>query len=158
MLKRVAVLGFVFGCLVSVAAAAPVVTKCGSPIKSIVKTEIDFFTTNSESPVTLSGTFVSFNVPAGASRCVRVRFSAIANCPNACFLRAFANSTELNPAWVANPLRFSQDATNGGSAHSFEWAGRVGPGKQISRIKVQTGNTISNAEIGPYTTTVEIME
>lgn len=58
---------------------------------------------------------------------------------------------------VANPLRFSQDATNSGSAHAFERAERIGPGHVI-RIKVQTGNTCCVASIGPYTTSVDVME
>jgi hypothetical protein len=156
--KQAGVFALAFASLISVAAAAPIVTLCGSPINSIVKTNIDFFNTSSEIPVNLAGASAQFNVPVGESRCVRVRFSAVANCPHACFLRAFENLNELNPAWVVNPLRFSQDATNGGTAHSFEWVGRVGPGRHTITIKIQTGNSISNASIGPHTTTVEIMK
>lgn len=138
------------------AAATPVITRCGALVNSIAKTEINFFTTNSEQPVVLAGTVVSFTVPAGASRCVKVRFSAIANCPNACFLRAFVDTVELNPKWTINPLRFAQAPQNSGVAQSFEWVGRVGAGQHAVQIKIQTGNVIANANIGPFTTVVDI--
>lgn len=138
--------------------ASPVVTKCGALVSSTAMTEIAFFSSPSEVPVVITGTTTSVNVPPGESRCIRVRFSAIANCPNACFLRASENDIELNPAWVVNPLRFSQDSTNGGTAHSFEWVGRAGAGKHTIRIRMQTGNTIANADIGPWTMTVDVMQ
>jgi hypothetical protein len=156
ILKQSAVLALTFVSLISVAAAAPVITSCGAPVSSIVKTVIDQFSTSSEQPVTLVGTGVGFTIPAGQTRCVRVRFSAVAECPANCFLRAIANDTELNPAWESSPLRFSSDSINGGTAHSFEWAGRVGPGAQQIFIKVQTGNSLEIARFGPMTTTVEI--
>jgi hypothetical protein len=142
----------------SVAGAATVTTQCGASIRSFTKTNIDFFSSSSESPVNITGASANVIVPAGQTRCVRVRFSAVANCPNSCFLRAFANSNELNPSWVVNPLRFSNDLMNSGTAHSFEWAERLGPGTYLVRISFQTGNTISAANIGPYATTVEVME
>ena len=155
---KAGILALAFAALVSVASAAPVVTQCGAPIKSIVKTDIEFFNTTSEAPVTIPSASVTISVPAGATRCVRVRFSAIANCPNACFLRAFENVNQLNPAWVSNALRFSSDQTNNGMAHSFEWAGRVGAGLHTIRIKIETGNICCVASIGPMTTSVDIME
>jgi hypothetical protein len=156
ILKQSAVLAVTFGSLISAAAAAPVTTSCGAPVSSIVKTVIDQFSTPSEFPVILVGTGVNITVPAGETRCVRVRFSAVAECPHNCFLRAFANNTELNPAWFSSSLRFSSDSINNGTAHSFDWAGRVGQGQQTIFIKVQTGNSMDNARFGPFTTTVEI--
>ena len=41
---------------------------------------------------------------------------------------------------------------------TVEWAERLGPGTYVVRISFQTGNTIAAANIGPYTTTVEVME
>jgi hypothetical protein len=158
-IKHIALAGFMIGSLSGPALADPVITKCGRLLEAIVKTEIESFTTNSEiPPVNIRGANAVFRVPAGETRCVRVRFSAIANCPLSCFLRAFVDDQQLNPAWVANPLRFSTDDTNSGTAHSFEWVGRVGAGRHIARIQMQTGNESENANIGPYTTSVEILE
>ncbi len=83
--------------------AAPVAIECGPLIKSVVKTDIEFFTTSSELPVPLKGAAVSFSVPAGRTVCVRVRFSAIANCPLSCFLRAFVDNTQMNPQPFPTP-------------------------------------------------------
>ena len=159
ILKQSAVLAIAFGSLISATAAAPitpVTTSCGAPLSSIVKTVIDQFSTPSETPVILVGTGVNITVPAGETRCVRVRFSAVAECPHNCFVHAFANTTPLNPVQSSSSLRFSSDSINNGTAHSFEWAGRVGPGQQTIFIKVNTGNTIEDARFGPFTTTVEI--
>ncbi len=138
--------------------AAPVAIECGPLIKSVVKTDIEFFTTSSELPVPLKGAAVSFSVPAGRTVCVRVRFSAIANCPLSCFLRAFVDNTQMNPAAFSNPMRFSTDNTNGGTAHSFEWVLRVGPGRHTARLTIGRGNTIDSANIGPWTFATDIHE
>ena len=163
ILKIAAMVVLTGATFMSVAAAAPVTTQCGRLISSVTKTNIDFFTSASElPPVFISGAGVNVNIPAGVTRCVRVRFSAVAACPHACFLRAVASSdagtNELNPAWTSNPLRFSQDGTNGGTAHSFEWVERLGPGQHLVRISFQTGNEIDPANIGPWTNTVEVLE
>lgn len=99
MLNRAGVLALAFASLISVAAAAPIATQCGRLVSATVKTDIEFFNTSSEQPVIIPNAGVVINVAVGTSRCIRVRFSAVANCPNACFLRAFENSNELNPAW-----------------------------------------------------------
>ena len=144
--------------LAGTAQSAPIATQCGPLIKSIVKTDIDFFTTNSEIPVNFKGAAAALTVPAGKTNCVRVRFSAVANCPLSCFMRAFVDSTEMKPAWVSNSLRFSTDNTNGGTAHSFEWVTRVSAGQHTVRLTMQTGNTIENANIGPWTFADDIQE
>ena len=144
--------------LASTAQAAPIATQCGPLIKSIVKSDIDFFTTNSEIPVNFKGAAATFTVPAGTTNCVRVRFSAIANCPLSCFMRVVVDTTEMKPAWLSNALRFSNDKTNSGTAHSFEWVTRVSAGQHTVRITMQTGNTIENANIGPWTFAVDIQE
>ena len=145
--------------LTGTAQSAPIATQCGPLIRSIVKTDIDFFTTNSEAPaVNIKGAAASFTVPAGKTRCVRVRFSAVANCPLSCFLRAIVDTAEMQPVWFSNALRFSTDKTNGGTAHSFEWVTRVGAGQHTARLTMQTGNTIEDANIGPWTFAVDIQE
>jgi hypothetical protein len=142
---------------VPVANAAVVTTTCGPLLKSVSKTNIQFFSSSSELPVNIPGG-VTVKVPSGETRCIRVRFSAVANCPNSCFIRAIAGTNELNPAWVSNPLRFSSDATGDGTAHSFEWVERVGTGEYVVKISFQTGNSSFVADIGPYTLTVETLE
>ena len=134
MLKLAIVVVVTCASYMSVAEAAPVTTVCGASIKSVTKTNIDFFSSSSEQPVNITGAAVNITVPAGQTRCVRVRFSAVANCPHSCFVRAFANTNELNPSWTANPLRFSNDLMNSGTAHSFEWAERLGPGDTSSEL------------------------
>jgi hypothetical protein len=156
--KPAAVLSLLALPLAGAAQAAPITTQCGPLIKSIVKTDIDFFTTNSEIPVNFKGAAANFTVPAGATNCVRVRFSAVANCPLSCFMRALVDTTEMKPAWFSNALRFSTDDTNGGTAHSFEWVTRVSAGQHTVRLTMQTGNTIENANIGPWTFAVDIQE
>jgi hypothetical protein len=159
LLKQTAVFALAFASLVSVAQAAPIQLQCGASVKSIVRTNIDVFNTTSEIPVNITGAAATFDVPAGNKQCVRVRFSATASCPNACFLRAILdNTSELNPAWSANPLRFSLDGVNAGTAHSLEWVALVGPGSHSVQIKMQTGNTCCTASIGPWTTSVDILE
>jgi hypothetical protein len=101
---------------------------------------------------------VTFTVPAGTTQCVKVRFTAVAECPLSCFLHAAENNNRLHPAFPANGTRFSTDDTNAGTAHSFEWVKRVGPGSHTVQVKIQTGNTLENAKFGPYTTTVELTQ
>jgi hypothetical protein len=86
----------------------------------VSKTNIEFFSSSAESPPVNIPGGVTVNVPSGEKRCIRVRFSAVANCPASCFIRAIAGTNELNPAWVSNALRFSTDDTYAGTAHSFE--------------------------------------
>jgi hypothetical protein len=159
IVKLAAVVALAFASLISVGEAAPVGIPCGASIKTIARTNVDLFNTTSETPVRITGTGASFSVPAGDPQCVRIRFSAIASCPNACFLRAILdNNDELEPAWGANPLRFSHDAVNGGTAHSFEWVALVGPGSHSVHIQMQTGNTCCTASIGPWTMMVDLMK
>lgn len=156
--KPAAVLALLVLSFAGPAQAETLVTQCGPLIRSIVKTDIDFFTTNSEVPVNFKGAQAAFTVPAGRTNCVRVRFSAVANCPLSCFIRAIVDTTEMKPAWFSNALRFSTDKTNGGTAHSFEWAARVGAGNHTVRLTMQTGNTLEDANIGPWIFAVDIQE
>jgi hypothetical protein len=156
---RATLLGLFLSGMVSAAAAEIVTTRCGAPIRSITRTETEFFTTSSESPVKMPGTTAAFTVPPGAERCIRIRFSAIANCPLSCFVRAFVGDTLMNPgAFSQEPPRFSTDGTNAGTAHSFEWVLRVGPGRHATRIEISRGNTLEQADIGPYTVVIELTE
>jgi hypothetical protein len=147
--------------VISAAEAAPVTTICGSLIRAIHKTNVDQFSFSSETVPTPAPGGIQVTVPNGQTRCVRVRFSAEAECPNNCFVRAVATkgptTNELNPA-APDIFRFSSDGMNNGTAHSMEWIERLDEGTWSIRVNFVTGNSSFTAKIGPYTTTVEVLE
>lgn len=125
-------------------------------IAALARAEHVVVNSSSEIPVFVGGSGITIDIPADKTRCVRVRFSAVAECPLSCFLRAVADTNELNPSWTSNALRFSSG--DEGTAHSFEWVERLGAGEHTIKISTQTGNSSVVAKIGPWTHTVEVLE
>jgi hypothetical protein len=84
-------------------ARAEIVTRnCGVPILSKVVTGNDLFETTSRTFTRLRGAVVTVTVPAGQTLCVKVRFTAGVTCKGssgneACFIRALADNSEMNP-------------------------------------------------------------
>ena len=141
----------------SASVAAPTVlhTVCGSTISTATRTATGTFETPSEIPVLVPGGQFVVTVPAGTQRCIKLRFSAGAYCPHGCFLRVLDSNGLFQPSANTSPiLRFANN--NEVEAHSFEWVQRVGPGRHIVKLQIQTGNTIANAVFGPYTIVLEV--
>jgi hypothetical protein len=159
------ILVLVSGSFMSVAEAALVTTNCGPILRSISKTNNGVFNTTSEGAGEAIPGAVPVNVPAGETRCVKLRFSAVAACPASCYLRAVAISdgTEIilhpNTLFTGTPLRLSNDAPGSeGTAHSFEWARRLPPGNYAVQILVASGTSASAVRLGPYTIALDILE
>ena len=128
--------------LCSPASATISTFQCGAPIKSTVKRMINnSFTTTSTAFVNVPGAGVTVNVPAGQTRCVRVRFSAVASCSGAggCYIQVHDS---LSPFHFGPNASFAtgQPAS---AARSYEWVGRLDAGSHPIRIQaaVNTGVT-----------------
>ena len=147
--------------MISSAAAAPVVTSCGAPISSIVRTDNFASSTTSTAfgPVP-GGANAVVNVPAGTTRCIRVTFSASANClggdlNEVCFIRAIENGSELNPI-TGGTLGFTPSDESAKSANSFQWAKRVGPGSHTIIIQRRVNAAATNFTTYFWSLTVEV--
>jgi hypothetical protein len=129
---------------------------CGAEIRSTVKTEDTVSTTNSTTFVRLPGAAVSFSVPSGATRCVKVTFSAQGACsatsaPDVCQVRAVG--AHLLPKG-AKTIKTSA-AT---ASHSFEWVSRVGAGNYTVRLHRRVANAETEFRIDDWTLDVRIHE
>lgn len=138
----------------SMAKADSLVASCGPIVRSAVRTTTAPFTFTLESYVDVPNSAFVVNVPAGKTQCVILTFSASARCPHACFVRAIGTTIGLDPDAPSN--RFAQGEVHG--AHTFQWAKRVSPGTETIRIQITRGNTLDDADIGPYTTRLEVRE
>jgi hypothetical protein len=117
---------------------AAVLTRCGSHISSLVKTQIAQSSAQSTFFATVPGAVLSFSVPAGQTRCIKVLFTAQASCRatganDTCFIRATDNGAELHPHGQGEQIFVTEDSTPGG--HAYEWVGRVGAGSHTVRIE-----------------------
>jgi hypothetical protein len=107
---------------------------CGTPIKSIVRTEKSAWSTTSQTYKDIYGTTMNLVIPAGASQCVKVRFSAPATCSEEkCFVRAIATNTTLDPGQV--PFTMNSGAAQTAGTYSFEWVKRLNPGTYQLRMQ-----------------------
>jgi hypothetical protein len=135
-------------------------TSCGTAISSLVRTENAPSVTSSVAFVPVVGAVTGFTVPAGASRCVKVFFSAKAACrgPTAvtdfCFIRATINGVEMLPQGAGIQTFVSEDPTE--NAHAYMWVRRVGPGNQVVRIERRVGNAATGFLLDDWTFDVQL--
>ena len=141
------------------ASNAAVVHKCGAPISSIVKTEIAAFTTGSTSFVNVPGASAKVTVPAGATRCVKVRFSAEASCSQTgvfdlCALRVVVPGVVTFDPPI-NGVNFVVE-NNNLEARSFEWVKILEAG--VHTVVVQAGVQVAGTtfSIPIWTLDVEV--
>jgi len=117
------------------APAAPVVTECGSLEKSIVRTEKESALISSATFTPVPGATVVVSVPSGQTRCIRVTFSAFADCGNNyCYIRSVSNSAAMYPNVSEDESAFAQ-GTNVTEAHSFTFVARVGSGNRTIVVR-----------------------
>ena len=145
--------------LCSPASADPGVlsTSCGAPISSTVKRGVDMQQTIASNNVyvNVTGAGVKVNVPAGQTRCVRVRFSANLTCDSPsdvshCYVKV---ADDLSPfLWDPSVALATHEA---GGAHSYEWASRLSAGSHVIRIQA-TKNTGVTFMIHHWTMAVDI--
>jgi hypothetical protein len=155
LMARLPSLALLLAGFVSTASAdPPLSTQCGAVIRSTTKTTTDPFTFTAETVVDIPNAAFFVSVPAGTTRCVVVTFSASARCPHACFVRAIETSSGLEPDIASN--RFAQGDVH--RAHTFQWAKRLPPGAHTVKIQIGRGNTLDDADIGPYTARLEFRE
>jgi hypothetical protein len=135
-------------------------TNCGPPISSQVRTQNAPSVTNSVAFVPLAGAATNFAVPAGASRCVKVLFTAKAACrgPAAvtdfCFVRALLNGVEMPPQGAGFQTFVSEDPTE--NAHAYMWAVRIGAGNHVIAIQRRVGNAATSFLLDDWTFDVSL--
>ena len=152
---------FAIGSLVgSSANAVNINIGCGSNISSFVRTENAPTVINSVAFVNIPNAVFGFNVPAGASRCVKVVFTGEAACrgPAAigdfCYIRALDNGVEMFPQGAAFQSFLSEDATENG--HAYEWVSRFRAGNHLIVIQRRVGNAATSFLLDDWTFDVQI--
>jgi hypothetical protein len=131
----------VFIAFISPLSSATVTHNCGSTIRSIVKTEEDGnFRTISSQFVNVTGASALITVPAGTTRCVKVRFSASATCPNDvdlafCALRVLTGGVTFDPVPYGG-VRIAS-GFNALTTHGFEWVKRLAPGSYMIQLQAR---------------------
>jgi hypothetical protein len=136
------------------AGATPVPHSCGKVMNSFVKTEMSPFTTYSNVFKEVTGAYQTITIPAGTSRCVKVRFSADAFCNNAaghCLVYVSTDSANFDPAGY----RVLQ-AWGGESAASFDWVKRLDAGTHTIHVKAAVYYGGALFSIDSWTMDVEI--
>jgi hypothetical protein len=151
---RLVWLGLFLAGPMSTASADPVTTQCGAVIRSTIKTTTDPFTFTAETVVDIPNATFFVSVPADTTRCVVVTFSASARCPHACFVRAIGTNIGIEPDLASN--RFAQGEVH--RAHTFRWAKRLSSGAYTVKLQIGRGNTLDDADIGPYTARLDLRE
>src|SRR5262245_44779979 len=115
--------------LSSSASATVITTKCGQLDRNVVKESYNkTFTTSSASLVHLPNASLTVNVPNIETRCIKVRFFAVADClPNGIFKNCFVRVVE--PGFVSFPpvIQFVANQSDA-EAHGFEFATTLGQG------------------------------
>jgi hypothetical protein len=112
---------------------ANVSVTCGAQVGGLVRTENAGLSFSNTSFATLSGSGVSVTVPSGATRCIKVLFTAEAGATNFCYVRAILDGIVMSPDGGGAQALVSHDTTNNG--HAFEWARRVGSGTHTVSIQ-----------------------
>jgi hypothetical protein len=138
--------------------AAPLKTSCGAPVQSFVLTQTQsapHFQTTGTNFVRLMGAAQNVVVPAGTTRCVKVRLTARVSCQGdggnaTCYLRAVANNVEMSPGPIGDSdVRFS-----------YEWVTRLSPGTHLVQIQARrvADNSGAIIRIDDWVMDVEILK
>jgi hypothetical protein len=135
---------------------------CGAPIQSSVITGNDLFETTSKLFVRVRGAVLTMTVPAGQTRCVKLRFTAGVTCrgssgTEACFIRAVVDSDEMRPQPGGNQGLSGRLLRPTGLA--YEWVKRLSEGQHVIQIQVRTLNVPENITVGinDWTMDVEVL-
>lgn len=145
----------------SLSAAAPVTHTCGKPLGSVVLTETVAFTTSSTDFVQVPKARRAITVPAGQTRCVKVRFSAETGCSvtgnaDGCFIRVgVLNGTIFDPPINGITFGYEDDSFR---VRSFEWVKRLGEGAYIISAQAAVQNAATQFNIQVWTLSLEITE
>jgi hypothetical protein len=144
----------------SSAGAVLLTTVCGSAVQSIVRTENAASVINSVAFVNLPGAAIGVTVPVGASRCIKVVFTAEAACrgptsvSDFCVVRALDNGVEIPPQGGGAQVFLSEDATE--NAHAYEWVKRIGPGNHTILLQRRVGNAFTSFLLDDWTFDLQI--
>ena len=142
--------------MLSSSALATVITiKCGQPDRSVVKEFFNkSFTTSSTTSVDLPKANLTVNVPNLETRCVKVRFFAVADClPNAQFKNCFVGVVE--PGFATFPPHVELVANQSdGESHGFEFATTLGQGSHTIQMQALTDG--ATLDIYHWTFEVEV--
>ena len=138
---------------------APVLTTCLNNLGSYVLTQKAATSMSSTSFVAVPGAAVTFTVPAGKTRCVKVLFTAETACTpsaavDACYVRVQDNGVNLNPSGEGYQTIDSEKAD--AQAHAFEWVGRVNEGSHTITIQQKVGNVATSFYLDDWTFDVGI--
>jgi hypothetical protein len=125
---------------------------CGAQTGNLIRTENASLTFSNTGFLTLPGSGVSVNVPAGATRCVKVLFTAEAGATNFCYVRAVDNGIPMFPDGGSLQALVSYDST--AAAHAFLWVRRVGAGSHT--ISIQRRVSAGSCGIDDWSVDVEV--
>lgn len=125
---------------------------CGAQTGNLIRTENASLTFGNTGFLTLPGSGVSVNVPAGTTRCVKVLFTAEAGATNFCYVRAVDNGIPLNPDGGGFQVLVSRDSS--ANAHSALWVRRIGAGAHT--ISIQRRVDTGSCGIDDWTVDVEV--
>jgi hypothetical protein len=136
-------------------------TPCGDYTQpNLVRTQSTPGVTSSVGFVNLPGSGFAFNVPAAASRCVKVLLTAETSCTgyagdDFCYVQALIDGAPMDPDGANFQAMDSEDAT--ASAHAYEWVGRVGPGAHNLVIQQRVGNANTVFRTDDWTQDIQIL-
>jgi hypothetical protein len=132
---------------------------CGAEQANFVRTQSTQGTTNATVPVVFPNSLMTINVPDGASRCVKVLFTAETSCTGAagldyCRVQALIDGVPMDPDGAGFMTIDSEDAT--GDGHAFEWVKRVGEGPHTISITRAVGNAATTFTHDDWTMDVSL--
>jgi hypothetical protein len=137
------------------AAAPPITTTCGPLINSVVKTKQAYAYAPSTEFSVLPDAETTVIVPPGRNYCIRVVFTAEAEC-RFCYVLAMVGATRMNPDGGAFQL-FS-NAGIYAKSYSYEWVLRRGPGSHVVRIFWREGEGSDQFRVYLWTLAVTVQE
>jgi hypothetical protein len=133
---------------------------CAGLVGTIIRTQNAAAVYNNTAFAQIPGAGIFVSVPAGASRCVIVRFTAGAACRGSasvsdfCYIRAVANGIQMFPQGFNLQTFVSEDFTP--NAHGYEWTRRLGPGRHLISIQRRVASSATQFYLDDWTFEVEI--
>jgi hypothetical protein len=143
----------------------PITLNCGPQVLNTIKTSVQGSFTNATNFTLLQGARLpEVEVPDGATRCVKVLFTAETACEDSaasdfCYIRAVAVDANgvvhpLDPQGGGFQAMDSEDDT--ASAHAYEWVKRLEEGEYEIRIERRVGNAMTQYWTDDWTFDVEV--
>ena len=135
------------------------VNTCGPSLTNIVRTNNVPSFTNATAFQVLPGAVTTVNVPDGASRCIKVLFTAETACgltggPDLCYVQATIDGAPMDPDGQAFQAIQSEDGSAEGNA--YEWIERVGEGQHVIAIERRVQNAATPFYTDDWTFDVEV--